>query len=530
MGDRDANDGSSRSKGALLSFLLILAVWCAVIRILWNDWRVDPQYGYGVIVPLLALGLFFKRWEDRPLPKATHSRKSGAVIVISLLLIGLIAFLIPMAEANPDWRPLGVLASCFAVGITLALIYLMGGVGWVRHFFMPCLFMLIAVPWPRNMEQSVMGSLMSWNTMTTMEILHWAGCNAMSQGNLIILPSGVLGIEEACSGIRSLQSGLMVALFFGEVFRLAIPRRIFLLFIALLGALIGNILRNAVLAMLASSKGLGAVMSWHDAAGIIVLLTTSGVVFLCAYPWGKKDLMQPQRFPAATPLLPRPADRMFRPFVIASLVMIFGSLFGTEAWFRLHERVPPSLLDWKLQQLPAGSGAESVPISSRTQRMLFYPDGFSEGWKGPGPVRGQVFYFRWPPGRTASVALQMHNPEVCLSSIGMHLVRQLGPLDVSVNEVTIPFRSWLFEQKGKPVYVYHALFSEGGTSGNVNDGIQDTPKGRFVNMVRGIRNRGERMIEIAFWDLPDQVSADAALREYLSKAIVSTSSNQTIVR
>jgi hypothetical protein len=112
----------------------------------------------------------------------------------------------------------------------------------------------------------------------------------------------------------------------------------------------------------------------------------------------------------------------------------------------------------------------------------------------------------------------------------MHLVRQLDPVDLSVNGVTIPFRSWLFEQKGKPVYVYHALFSEGGTSGNGGGGIEDTPKGRFVSMVRGIRNRGERMIEIAFWDLPDQVSADAALREYLSKAIVPTPSNQTIVR
>jgi exosortase len=530
MGDRYANDAGGHSTKALLPFLLILAVWCPVIRILWNDWRVDPQYGYGVIVPLLAFGLFFKRWEDRPSPGATHSEKSGVVIVISLLLTGLIAFLIPMAEANPDWRPLGVLASCSAVGITLSLTFLMGGVGWVRHFFMPCLFMLIAVPWPRNMEQSVMGGLMSWNTMTTMEILHWAGCEAMSQGNLIILPSGVLGIEEACSGIRSLQSGLMVALFFGEVFRLGIPRRILLLFIALLRAVIGNILRNAVLAMLASAKGLGSVTAWHDAAGIIVLLATIGVVFVCAFPWGRKVLKQPPRFPDGTTSFPWPSDRMIRPFVIASLAMIFGSLFGTEAWFRFHEKVTPPLSDWKLQQLPADSGAESVPISSRTLRMLFYPDGFSEGWKRPGSVRGQVFYFRWPPGRTASVALQMHNPEVCLSSIGMHLVQQLAPVDVSVHGVTIPFRSWLFEQKGKPVYVYHALFSEDGTTGNGGDAIEDTPKGRFVSMVRGLRNRGERMIEIAFWDLPDQVSADAALREYLFKALVPIPSNQTNLR
>ena len=39
---------------------------------------------------------------------------------------------------------------------------------------------------------------------------------AIQRGNLIELSTGVLGVDEACSGIRSFQSTLMAALFLDE--------------------------------------------------------------------------------------------------------------------------------------------------------------------------------------------------------------------------------------------------------------------------------------------------------------------------
>ena len=193
--------------------VLLALTWFAVIRLLWGDWRIDPQYGYGMVVPLLMLGLLLKRIPDSPAPHSSRVMFFGAGGAVMIAASLSLAITIPLAEANPDWRPMGLLASLMAVAISLSTLYLMGGRSWLRHFAFPFCFFLIAVPWPRNFEQSVMGGLMSWNAAATLEILHWLGYEALRQGNLIVIPSGVLGVEEACSGVRSLQSGIMASLF-----------------------------------------------------------------------------------------------------------------------------------------------------------------------------------------------------------------------------------------------------------------------------------------------------------------------------
>ena len=100
------------STGFPLSLILVsLAAWFLVIKILWRDWSADQQYSYGFLVPLLMLGLFLKRWSI--LPARDTPSKEGSVIAgltasLSVLLLCLVT---PMSEANPDWRPLGALAS-----------------------------------------------------------------------------------------------------------------------------------------------------------------------------------------------------------------------------------------------------------------------------------------------------------------------------------------------------------------------------------------------------------------------------------
>jgi len=458
-----------------------------------------------------------KRWEDRP--AASTPGRSGRMLAGASMLLSaaLMALVIPMAEANPDWRPLGGLAAMLAVLLTLSLIFMTGGTVWLKHFCFPVCFILIAVPWPRNFEVSVMSSLMSWNTGTTLEILHWCGYEALRQGNLIAIPTGILGIEEACSGIRSLQSGLMVALFFGEVFRLQPVRRLLLLPISIGAALLGNILRNSVLAIVASRQGLAAVASWHDPAGILVLLLTLGSVCGAAYFWRRRK--------AAPPVEKSPLQHIegLRPWVFVliqsvSALLLLISLLGTEFWFRAHETPVVTLREWGLSPRSGVPGVSPVAVSPKTSRMLFYPEGFSERWMKADGEQGQVFYFRWPAGRTSVQAVSMHNPEVCLSSIGMHLVQQLAPLSFEGAGVKIPFKSWLFEQKGRLVYVYNTLLEDGKLEGST-DVLDDSLRGRLQNLFSGRRNQGQRMVEVAFWNMPDEAAARAALSLYLFEAL-----------
>lgn len=495
--------------------LVIAVAWCAVIRILWTDWIIDPQYSYGILVPLLVIGLLLKRWENRPEPSRL-SRLAELGIMIPLFgAILLIMIVIPMAQANPDWRPLGGSAVLAVVVLSLCFVTLMGGKSWLRHFAFPICFFLIAAPWPRNFEQGVMSPLMALNTFATLEILHWAGFEAVSRGNLIALPAGILGIEEACSGIRSLQSGLMVSLFFGEIFRLCLVRRLTLLVVALLAALVGNICRNTLLALIGSSQGLEAVAAWHDRAGLLVFFITFGTILGCAWLW--KDHLPSLSFKLDSSRLALAATPPWISSAVA-LVLLMSSLVLTELWFGTHEYGGVTPWSWNLHSRQGSKGVFTVPIASSTLRMLFYPDGFSEKWIESRKAQGQVFYFQWPAGRVAAQAVTMHNPEVCLSSVGIVMNASLQPLVFKMGKEELTFKAWLFSDNGNPVYVFHTLVEQGARSG-VSEMLSDSPIGRLRAVLTGHRNHGQRVVEVAFWNLSNESEARQALVRYLQKSI-----------
>ena len=188
----------------LLPFLccLALAIWQ-----LQYDWTNDETYHYGWTVLPLSLYLFHLRWRDRPPPGSP----SGTALV-GLAWVG-IALLLPLIwlvrEPNLHWRTIGCVLSIGAVAAAVLTIDEFGGRRWVLHFSGSILFFLVAVPWPSILERNTTGFLMPVNAAATLEALHWLQIPAIRSGNLITLREGTLGVEEACSGIRSLQSTLI---------------------------------------------------------------------------------------------------------------------------------------------------------------------------------------------------------------------------------------------------------------------------------------------------------------------------------
>ena len=126
-------------------------VWLEVISRLRFEWSINPQYGYGWAVPVLAAYIFWRRWQNAPAPAAPRA----SVLWTALIVIGAL-MLVPVRliqEANPDWRLLSWAMALCAVAISAAGIYLAGGARWLRHFAFPILFFLVAVPWPTSLEQ-----------------------------------------------------------------------------------------------------------------------------------------------------------------------------------------------------------------------------------------------------------------------------------------------------------------------------------------------------------------------------------------
>ena len=191
-------------------------LWLETIRHLKGEWSFNPQYAYGWAVPFLALYLFWRRWTTRPDPVPPVSRFWPITLVIlAALLFFPLRFL---SEANPDWRLLSWAMSLIAVGITASCIFLVGGRSWLRQFAFPIAFFLVAVPWPTQFETIVIQTLMRTETGINVSLLNLVGIPAVQQGNVIEVSSALIGIEEACSGVRSMQATLMVSLFLGELY------------------------------------------------------------------------------------------------------------------------------------------------------------------------------------------------------------------------------------------------------------------------------------------------------------------------
>jgi exosortase/archaeosortase family protein len=93
----------------------------------------------------------------------------------------------------------------------------------------------------------------------------------------------VVEVTDGCSGIRSLQSLVMVALFFGELFLLPTSRRLLLILLAGLAALVFNTLRSFWLASVHFNHGIHAADAAHDRIGHTTFLLSAATLWLAAY-------------------------------------------------------------------------------------------------------------------------------------------------------------------------------------------------------------------------------------------------------
>ena len=132
----------------------------------------------------------------------------------------------------------------------------------------------------------------------TAELLHWLGIEAQTSGAAIALRSGLVGITEACSGIRSLQAGIMFGLAMGEWFLLRPARRVVLLLLAIALALATNLARTLALSLQAEWHGVDSLDRVHDFIGnttITALIVGIWVAGKLLAPRAKRRPLPPAR-------------------------------------------------------------------------------------------------------------------------------------------------------------------------------------------------------------------------------------------
>ena len=495
---------------------LVVLAWYQVAHHLQGEWSYNPQYSYGWSVPLLVGFLLWRRWLIRPDPERPTAR--WWPILGSIFAVICLAVFRFLSDANPDWRLLSWSGSLCAVLLSLCLIYLTGGKPWLRHFAFPFLFFLVAVPWPVRIEQEIIQQLMQAVTALNVFGLHLAGVPALQHGNVIELGSGLIGIEEACSGVRSLQATLMISLFLGELYSFPISARALLVAAGAVLAFICNLFRTAFLVYIGMAKGSSALHAWHDPAGLTILLC-------CLFGlWGlslimRKRISLTELEPAATL---RPVEFSFSRYALVALAaFLVASEIGVRAWYDWHQR---QALDahWTVQWPNENPGYTDVPISTEAQELLQYNEGGGATWAGPDGHHWLLYHFRWLPGRTAALFVKIHRPDVCLPASGMTMVHDDGIHSFATDDgINLPIRSYRFENGATPLHVLYCYWDARSSYKNVQSAVEEdwSPRARVRAALRGQRERGAQMLELAVWGYDSDQEAHEALQTQLREII-----------
>ena len=488
-------------------WVALVLVWMPLLWRLARLWRSETEQLFGFGVPVLVGWLLWqRRGEWLAVPVAVRARgalglaTAGGVLMSAALLV---------MEANPLWPRAAWAGMAGALALTLGLIAHGRGWGAMRAVAPVWLLMLTALKWPTFIYEPVMRGMMQMNAVIAAELTSLAGTPALVHGGVIEVARGMVGVDEACSGLRSLQTVIMMAFFLGELDRMRAGRRLVLLAGAVLAALVVNIARTTVLTWVFANHGPAVEEQWHDPAGMVALVVTLVLVW-----WWSERVSPGEPVRAETPGEVRGSRAPLTAWrgPVAAVLCVALAEAGTQAWYRAHEQETQVRVSWELAQ---AADWRAVEVPRRSAEMLRYESAESLGREVTEPTRQMLaFAFRWESDLARSGLPELHDPLVCLPSIGAVKEAELPEVRVVIEGVEVPFRFIRFRQGGVLQHVWFCLWSTragGADEGRWKQG--DVTKQRWERVWTGMRNDEREQLIFFVQGERDDAGAEQSLRD-----------------
>jgi exosortase len=226
-----------RNRSVSIACLLavgVLWLYGGILSSLAKQWASDDNYSHGFFV--VPLALFFV-WERRHALAAAPFRPSLAgLILIGGSLLVLLAGLLGAELFLSRVSLIGVLA-----GITLFV----WGRDHLRILAFPLAVLLLMVALPAIIFNQLALPLQLLASRAGESALSLAGIPVLREGNILQLPTRTFEVAEACSGIRSLVSLLMLGIVLGYFTERRTGARIVIALAAIPIAIIANAARVA---------------------------------------------------------------------------------------------------------------------------------------------------------------------------------------------------------------------------------------------------------------------------------------------
>jgi exosortase len=219
-----------------LAVLLTALVWLYgnVVQGLVRQWASDGDYSHGFfVVPLAA----FFAWERRDALRRAVRRPSALGLVV--LVISLVCYVAGLFGSEL------FLTRVSLVGVAAGLVLFIVGIEHARILAFPILFLLLMVPLPEIVFSRITFPLQMVASHLGEAAIGASGIPVVREGNVLYLPGRALEVAEACSGIRSLMTLLMLAIVLGYFTERRVGLRLALVVAAVPIAVLANAIRVA---------------------------------------------------------------------------------------------------------------------------------------------------------------------------------------------------------------------------------------------------------------------------------------------
>jgi exosortase len=511
-----------------LAALAIIA--CALVVHLWPEWTHDPDLSHAFLMPVACVLLIYL--SRRPRVDDTLGARAaaflagglGAAALAGLVVAGLFAVTLDWASPVVDFT----LAGSFALlGCGAIAAFADRRVAWVpfnwTSIAAAALWPLCS-PLPPGTYARLTMELQLFVTVSVVHTLELLGIAAGRQGNIIELARGTVGIEEACSGVRSLIS----CVFAGILFSAALTRRpwarILIIGLSAPLALAMNFFRSLLLTLLVNG-GVRIEGAWHDATGYSVLVVTAAILAGVAMVLDRAGPAGPRSAPKANAT----GERLVRPVGAQSALGIILLTAGA-ALAAFAANVSPS----------SGKGGKApdidamLPSSAEGWQVMTTPDMFRfSGVLRTDHLAQRTYYRRdargneqvtiyvayWSAGQASVGLVGSHTPDACWPGSGW-VAEKVPDIRVALDMGGRPLpvaQHRLFSADGYPQQVWFWQLSHGHVV-EVGD-----PKsvGALIRIALryGFRAAGDQaFIRISSNRTWDEIAKEPVVEEFFARA------------
>lgn len=268
----------------LILFCAFLGLYYPIIPDMYKIWMGDSDNSHGILVPFITLFITFKKRKEINWKEVKPSALGLIILLISLL------FYITGSAGGIEILPRLTIVTTL-IGLIL---YNLGNKIFYKLSF-PVLFLIFMVPAPISIISSISLPLQHIVSEISAAIIESLSIPVFREGNMLYFSDASLEVAQACSGIRSLVSFLMLGFLFSYLMESSMRRKFIIVILTVPLAFLANLIRVTGTGILASFFGGDIARGFlHEFSGMVIFafgfVVLSILYYILEKTGHKKDL------------------------------------------------------------------------------------------------------------------------------------------------------------------------------------------------------------------------------------------------